>query len=320
MPYKDPEKRRAYGKAYRNTPEHSEQNKAYQKQYRADNPDSIRETKRRNAIKNAAHISAYQKTWRENHKAHRKAYAHQKYLADRAYRLAWQKAYALAHPEEARSRNVRYHESHRDWYLAYLRDYGPRHQAEMKFAVLTYYGDGEMSCVLCNFTDDRALSIDHIHGGGNKHRKENNITHFYEWLVKKGLPEDYRTLCLNCQHLATLALRNKPSNPDSYYQRLKRDVFQHYCSGDIVCARCGHTDFRVLTLDHTKSDGNEHRKLAGIASGEGTYRWLKKHDYPTGYQVLCYNCQAIKREEQYEFLTPEERNQKFGNGGLSNGK
>ena len=30
------------------------------------------------------------------------------------------------------------------------------------------------------------------------------------------------------------------------------------------------------------------------ANAEDTYRWLKNHNYPEGFQVLCYNCNLPK--------------------------
>jgi hypothetical protein len=45
------------------------------------------------------------------------------------------------------------------------------------------------------------LTIDHINGGGEKHRKElklNAGTQFYRWLRNNGYPEGYQVMCYNC--------------------------------------------------------------------------------------------------------------------------
>jgi hypothetical protein len=49
------------------------------------------------------------------------------------------------------------------------------------------------------------LSIDHVEGGGNKHRLIVGYgTTFYEWLENEGFPKDgYRLLCLNCNAART---------------------------------------------------------------------------------------------------------------------
>jgi len=68
-----------------------------------------------------------------------------------------------------------------------------------KIDVLTHYGNGELACVKCGFDDIRALSIDHINGGGKKHRREIRENNMYVWLCDHNYPEGFQTLCMNCQ-------------------------------------------------------------------------------------------------------------------------
>lgn len=75
-----------------------------------------------------------------------------------------------------------------------------------KILVMTHYGDGKCSCLLCGESRLPCLTIDHVNGGGNEHRrkiKRGNGTglHFYTWLVENCYPEGYRTLCWNCQFI-----------------------------------------------------------------------------------------------------------------------
>ncbi len=72
---------------------------------------------------------------------------------------------------------------------------------------------------------------------------------------------------------------------------LKDKVFMAY--GGWVCACCGETEKSFLTIDHINNDGYKLRKVQGHSSD--FYRWLKNHGFPSGYQVLCMNCQFGKR-------------------------
>jgi hypothetical protein len=57
--------------------------------------------------------------------------------------------------------------------------------------------------VKCGFSDINALSIDHINGGGSRHRRELSISSgssFYRWLEINDFPEGFQTLCMNCQY------------------------------------------------------------------------------------------------------------------------
>lgn len=54
-----------------------------------------------------------------------------------------------------------------------------------------------------------------------------------------------------------------------------------------------------LRVSHTgEKDGSAHRKELKNQNikhtGSTFYRWLKRNNYPIGYQVLCWNCQWSK--------------------------
>lgn len=73
-----------------------------------------------------------------------------------------------------------------------------------------------------------------------------------------------------------------------HYCSLKRNAFNAY--GGPICRCCGETIFEFLTIDHIDGGGSKHRQIIGNA----IYRWLKHNNYPPGFQVLCFNCNASK--------------------------
>lgn len=60
------------------------------------------------------------------------------------------------------------------------------------------------------------------------------------------------------------------------------------------CACCGITEPKFLAIDHINGGGNKHRKTLGSKGGASFYSWLKRNNYPTGFQVLCHNCNMAK--------------------------
>lgn len=79
-----------------------------------------------------------------------------------------------------------------------------RYNLKIKTEVMTNYGNGRIECSICGEKRMGCLSIDHINGGGTKHRREIGIIggmHFYYWLRKNNFPLGYRVLCMNCQFL-----------------------------------------------------------------------------------------------------------------------
>ena len=84
------------------------------------------------------------------------------------------------------------------------------------------------------------------------------------------------------------------------YVQFKIEVLSHYSTNPPICAMCDEDDIRVLSIDHIKDDGAEHRRKLKKSPGANFYRWLRKNNYPPGYQVLCMNCQYRKRWKNNE--------------------
>ena len=84
-------------------------------------------------------------------------------------------------------------------------------------------------------------------------------------------------------------------------QELRLKILAHYSNNSMACAHCGFKDIRALSIDHINGGGNQHRKTTPGCKGTGFYYWLRRNNYPEGYQVLCMNCQFIKRAENKEY-------------------
>ncbi len=100
----------------------------------------------------------------------------------------------------------------------------------------------------------------------------------------------------------------KLSNPD-HFRRIGREtaarlrilVLKHYGGR---CACCGEDKTAFLAIDHIGGGGNRHRKKLKIAT---IFRWLKKNGFPSGYRVLCHNCNMAIGF--YKHCPHEEENQ-----------
>lgn len=68
-----------------------------------------------------------------------------------------------------------------------------------------------------------------------------------------------------------------------FQRKLRYDSIMHY-GGKCVC--CGEDQMEFLSIDHIKGKGTKHRKMNNLQIGY----WLKKHNYPKGFRVLCHNC------------------------------
>lgn len=54
-------------------------------------------------------------------------------------------------------------------------------------------------CECCGERSAEFLAMDHVYGGGNKHRKTIGCANIYLWLKRHNCPKDsFRILCANC--------------------------------------------------------------------------------------------------------------------------
>lgn len=77
----------------------------------------------------------------------------------------------------------------------------------------------------------------------------------------------------------------------NFRRELRKEVINAY-GGHCVC--CGESNWEFLTLDHPNGNGQEDRAKHRLILGQ-LYGWCKKNNFPPGYQVLCMNCNWVRR-------------------------
>ncbi len=99
---------------------------------------------------------------------------------------------------------------------------------------------------------------------------------------------------LDCELTCCVSCANKLDEKGRIARReLRAEVLAAY--GGQKCNHCQEAREPCLTIDHVEGGGNQHRISIGAGSGNDFYRWLKKNNFPSGFQVLCMNCQWMKR-------------------------
>ena len=63
-------------------------------------------------------------------------------------------------------------------------------------AILAY---GGYRCACCGTREALFLTIDHVHNGGARHRRQVGASvDFFKWLRRRGYPKGFQVLCSNC--------------------------------------------------------------------------------------------------------------------------
>lgn len=95
--------------------------------------------------------------------------------------------------------------------------------------------------------------------------------------------------------------KNHPKRMSEIHSRAAREYYRRHRDAVLEklggkCARCGIDDRRVLCIDHVHGGGTKEFRELGAA------KLMKKvlDDENGEYQILCHNCNWIKRYENRE--------------------
>lgn len=101
--------------------------------------------------------------------------------------------------------------------------------------------------------------------------------------------------------------RAEAKRPDHYREMKRKNMAKRrarvryliigfYSHGTYRCACCGESQFDFLTLDHINGGGGrEMIQLFGRRQASSPfYFWLARNGFPSGYQILCLNCNMSK--------------------------
>lgn len=235
--------------------------------------------------RNKEHIKNKVKLYSESEKAKSRKRKSSKllYAKNREQRKMQIKEYANKHPDK---QIIRSH----------------NHQNKIKMMVMNHYGNNIPHCVCCGENHIEFLHIDHINGGGNKHRKEySNSRQMYNWIIKNNFPKTFRILCANCNmsksihkhcphkklpdDISYITIEKTKTQINRFEKRLK--ILKYYSGGEPKCACCGENHIEFLHIDHINNNGAEHRKI-------NIHNWIIKNNFPEGFRILCANCNIAK--------------------------
>ena len=163
--------------------------------------------------------------------------------------------------------------------------------------VLTYYSKGTPKCKNCGITEYAFLQIDHIYGRKAMGHKTKNTISVYRELHKKH-PEGFQVLCGNCNLMKEIRSHKTHSKhpgavKSRYYKKLdKKQVLEHYSNGELKCVCCGFAEIDGLSIDHI--EGRKKWKHGKDDRSDELYSWIKRNNFPKGFQTLCMNCNHAK--------------------------
>ena len=164
-------------------------------QKRKDDPNYKQRRKESAKRDYEVHRERYRKNdraWSAKNKEKLRAKFKKWYAANRERNIATRKAWA--------EKNKAYLHAyrHRPDVVKKRNEWARQNSVRMRELVVGHYGG---VCVCCKESNIKFLTIDHINGGGNQHRRDIKVgggKSFYYWLRNQGYPGGYRVLCMSC--------------------------------------------------------------------------------------------------------------------------
>lgn len=180
------------------------------------------------------------------------------------------------------------------------------YEQRIKTIILKHYSKGKLKCLECDEKIFRFLTIHHINGRkveGHSRKMTGNT--LYRWLKIHKFPKGYQTLCYNCNCRMEFSKDIEiPKEFTDKYQKFyyntllpkaekaKLECINHYTRGKNTCQCCGEKNIDNLTIDHI--DGRKEVKHSPKQGGIKLWVWLQVHNFPKGFQILCYNCNSAR--------------------------
>lgn len=143
-----------------------------------------------------------------------------------------------------------------------------------------------------------------ITGKGTWHQRNKDYTKEYNKKYREKNKDELKEY--HKKYLPTWRSRNKEKVKEQRKRTrdiLRKDVLDAYGH---MCQCCFEDRHEFLAIDHINGGGNKHRReLHPNASAQTFYTWLRKNEYPSGFQILCHNCNSAK---SYYGKCPHQKN------------
>jgi hypothetical protein len=127
------------------------------------------------------------------------------YQEHREKLLTYQRKYRAEHLEKITAYRRKYYQEHMEIINAWRirtrernNETNRKNVQKIRIEVLQHYGG---KCTCCGETELKFLTLDHINGGGNEHRRKIGIhsgSLFYRWVRSHNYPDYLQVLCHNC--------------------------------------------------------------------------------------------------------------------------
>lgn len=139
-------------------------------------------------------------------------------------RREYRRQYYQDNKEKIAKQTKEYHDNHPDLYRKSARKSMGRLYDRRRSAILELLGG---TCNKCGFSDERALQIDHVNGGGRDDKARFSSTSIYYKHILEVEGKGYQLLCANCNWIKRHENKELPYRKERNVKNTKTSRRQH---------------------------------------------------------------------------------------------
>ena len=177
------------------------------------------------------------------------------------------KAYYVKNRDRILEYNRQYHEAHWEQVREYNKAYKAAHRLTVEWSERKKVVEEELRQFVQTLTNDEEIR-----------KQTDNLIADLLLAKTKSLPD--------------ITKESKKTKTNT--QNRRRRILESLGS---ICIRCGFADPRALQVDHISGNGRKHMEM--FTSTRSYYSYVLRH--PEEFQLLCANCNWIKRVENKEY-------------------
>lgn len=155
-----------------------------------------------------------------------------------------------------------------------------------------------LSCFNCGESDIYLLQINHKNGNGNYEIRGDPYRFYMDIVNGIRNTADLDVLCANCNITYEFEMHNRDANSWGFKHHLKAmQKIVDFHKKELTCEKCGTTDVRVLSINHTIGIGR--KDVAEYGTHTDFYNAIINGQRNVNdLNIICHNCQYLYEIEK----------------------
>ena len=97
---------------------------------------------------------------------------------------------------------------------------------------------------------------------------------------------------------------SRKNHKKAYTDKIRFNVISHY-SPNLDCDCCHESEYEFLTIDHL-NELKSYSHNESIRGGWNLINWIYRNNFPSGFRIMCFNCNSGRGKRNLNGICPHE--------------